>query len=172
MPHGSSSKNFWKFSEPFFTNQITNFDENVMMVEIEKVVSKNEEIADLFSTYFSDITKGLNIEGWLTSNLPCKDPLFNAIRKYEMYPSILKIKSVFKSIRLIDFSFVSSDDISKIVTSLDSTNKTSSVIPTKIVQFTNKEIFKDLANCINESIKRNEFPNEVTLHLYLKKRIH
>ena len=65
------------------------------MVEIEKVVSKNEEIAYLFNTYCSDITKGLNIERWLTSNLPCKDPLFNAIRKYEMYSSTLKIKSVF-----------------------------------------------------------------------------
>ena len=77
-----------------------------------------------------------------------------------MHPNILKIKSVFKSIRLFDFNFVSSDDISKIVTSLDSTKKTSGVIPTKIVKLANKEICKDLANCINESIKKNEFPNE------------
>ena len=26
IPHGSPSKNFWKFCKPFFTNQITNFD--------------------------------------------------------------------------------------------------------------------------------------------------
>ena len=80
-----------------------------------------------------------------------------------MHPSILKIKSqisVFKSIRLFDFNFVSSGDISKIITSLDSTKKTSGVIPTKIVKLKNKEICKDLANCINESIKKNEFPNE------------
>ena len=62
MPHGSSSKNFWKFCKPFFTNQITNFDDKIMLVENEKVVSKNEEIAYLFNTYFNDITKGLNIE--------------------------------------------------------------------------------------------------------------
>ena len=89
-----------------------------MLVENEKVVSKNEEIAYLFNTYFSDITKGLNIERWLTSTLPCKDPLVNAIRKYEMH-----IKSVFQSIRLFNFNFASSDDISKPITSLDSTNK-------------------------------------------------
>ena len=82
------------------------------------------------------------------------------------------LKSNQSSIRLIDFSFVSSGDIFKIITSLDSTNKTSSVIPTKTVKLTNKEICKDLAHCIDESIKRNEFPNEVTLYLYLKKRIH
>ena len=96
--------------------------------------------------------KVLNIERWPISNLPCKDPLVNVIRKYEMHPSILKIKSVFKSIRLFDFNFVSSDDISKIITSLDSTKKDSGVIPTKNVKLANKEICKDLANCINECV--------------------
>ena len=128
---------------------------------VEKVVSKNEETAYLFNTYFNDITKGLNIEREPISNLPCKDPLVNAIRKCEIHPSILKIKSVFKSIKPFDYSFVSSYDISKIITSLDSTKKTSGVIPTKIVKLANKEICKDLANCINESIKKNKFPNEL-----------
>ena len=141
LPHGSSSKNFWKFCKPFLTNQITNFDDKIILVENEKVVSKNEGIAYLFNTYFNDVTKRLNVKRWLTSNLPCKDLLVNAIRKYEMYPSILKIKSVFKSIRLFDFNFPSSDDISKIITSLDSIKKTSGDIPTKVVKLTNKEIF-------------------------------
>ena len=81
-----------------------------------------------------------------------------------MHPSILKIKSFFTSIRLFDFNFVSSDDTSKIIISLDSTKKnkkTSGVIPTKTVKLANKEICKDLANCINESIKKNKFPNEL-----------
>ena len=43
-PHGSSSKNVWKFCKPFFTNQITNFDDKIMLVENEKVVSKNEVV--------------------------------------------------------------------------------------------------------------------------------
>ena len=38
-PHGSSSKNFCKFCKPFFTNQITNFDDKIVLVENEKVVS-------------------------------------------------------------------------------------------------------------------------------------
>ena len=109
----------------------------------------------------------LNFERWQCSKLPCEDPLVNAIRKYEMHPSILKIKSVFTSMRLFDFNFVSSDDMSKILSSLDSTKKTSSVIPTKIAKLANKEICTDLANCINESIKKQK-----TLHLYLKKSIH
>ena len=54
------------------------------------------------------------------------------MRKYEKHHSILKIKSVFKSIRLFNFNFVSNHGISKIITSLDSTKKSSGAIPTKI----------------------------------------
>ena len=78
-----------------------------------------------------------------------------------MYTTILKIKPVFTSIRLFGFNFVSTDDISEIITPLDSTKKTGGVIPTKIVKLANKETCKDLAHCINESIKKNEFPNEL-----------
>ena len=107
------------------------------------------------------LLKGLNIERWLISNLPCKDSLVNTVRKYQVHPSILKIKSLFQSITLFDFNFVSSDDISKTITSLDSTKKTSGVIQTKIIKLANKEICKDIAKYIYESIKKNEFPNEL-----------
>ena len=93
--------------------------------------------------------------------LPCEDPLVNAIRRYGMHHSIHKINSVFTSMRLFDFNFASSDDMSKIITSLDSTKKSNGVIPTIIVKLANKEICMDLANCINESFKKNEFPNEL-----------
>ena len=106
----------------------------------------------LFSTYFYDTTKGSNSERWLTSNLPCKDPLVNAIRKYEMHPSILKIKSVFKSIKLFNFNFVSSDDISKIITSLDLTKKTSGVIPKKIVELSQTKKFVRIQQTVSTSL--------------------
>ena len=107
----------WKFFKPLFTRKIKNFKSKIMLVENEKVVSTNEEIAYLFNTNFNDIIKVLNTERQQCSNLPCEDPLVNAIRKNEMNPSILKIKSVFTPIRLFHFNFVSSDDISKIITS-------------------------------------------------------
>ena len=63
--------------------------------------------------------------------------------------------------RLFDLNFVNSDDMSKIITSSDSTKKSNDVIPKKIVKLANKEIRMGLANCINESFKKNEFPNEM-----------
>ena len=91
------------------------------------------------------------------------DPLVNAIQKYENHPSIIKIKSSVETTQLFDFNFVSSDDISKITNSLDPTKKTIGAIPTKIVKLANKQICTDLANCINECIKKNKFPKELKI---------
>ena len=148
MPHGASSKIFLKFCKPFFSNKTTNFDDKIILVEKVEVVSKNEEIATHFNNYFNDITKGLNIKKWCISDKSSDDPLVNAIRKYENHPGIIKIKSSVETKQLFDFNFVSSDDISKIINSLDPTKKTSGAIPTKIVKLANKQICKDLANCI------------------------
>ena len=163
MPHGASTKNFWKFCKPFFSNKTTNFHDKIILVEKGEAVSKNEEIATHFNNYFNYITKGLNIKKWCISEKLSDDPLVSAIRKYENYPSIIKIKSSVETTELFDFNFVSSDDIYKIINSLNPTKKTSGAIPTKIVKLANKQICKDLANCINECIQQNKFPNELKI---------
>ena len=163
MPHGASSKNFWKFFKPFFSNKTTSFDNKIILVEKGEVVSKDEEIATQFNNYFNDITKRLNIKKWSISDKLSDDPLVNAIRKYENHPSIIKIKSSVETTQLFDFKFVSSDDISKIINSLDPTKRKIGAIPTKIVKLANKQICKDLANCINEFIKQNKFLNELKI---------
>ena len=91
------------------------------------------------------------------------DPLVNAIRKYENNQSIIKIKSSVETTQLFDFNFVRSNDISKIINSLDPTKKTSVAVPTKIVKLANKQICKDLANFINECIKQNKFSDELKI---------
>ena len=68
MPHGASSKNFWKFCKPLFSNKTTHFDNKIILVEKGEVVSKNGEIATHFNNYFNDITKGLNIKEWCISD--------------------------------------------------------------------------------------------------------
>ena len=132
-------------------------------MEKGKVVSKTEEIAAHFNNYFNDITEGLKIKKWCISDTLPDDTLANAIRKHENHPSIIKSKSSVETAQLFHFSFASSDDISKIINSMDSTKKTSGAIPIKIVKLVNKKIFKDLANCINECIKQSKFSNELKI---------
>ena len=69
----------------------------------------------------------------------------DATRNYENHPGLTKNKSPVEATQLINFNFVNSDDISKIMNLLDPTKKTNSAIPTKIVKLANKQICKDLA---------------------------
>ena len=86
-----------------------------------EVVSKNDEIATHFNSYFNEVTKELNIKKWCISDKLSDDPRVKAIRKYENHPSIIKIKSSVETTQLFDFNSVSSDDISKIINSMDPT---------------------------------------------------
>ena len=81
------------------------------------------------------------------------DPLVNAIRKYEIHPSTIKTESSVEETQLFDFNFVISDDVSKIINSLNAAKKASNVIPRKIARLANKQICKDLTNYINKCIK-------------------
>ena len=149
--------------QTILSNKTTNCDDKIILLEKGKVVSKNEEIATHFNNYFNDITKGLKIKKWCISGKLPDDPLVNAIRKYEKHPSIITIKSSAETTQLFDFNFVSRDDISKIKYPLDPTKKASVAIPSKIVKLANKKICNDLANCINECVKQNKFPNKLKI---------
>ena len=157
MPHVASSKKFWKFCEPLFSNKTNNFDHKIILVEKGEKVCRNEEIATHFNNYLNDITEELNIKKWCISDKLSDDPLVNAIRKYENRPCIIKIKSSVEITQLFDFNFVSSGDISKIINSMDSTKKTNGAIPIKIVKLEYKKVRKDLANCINECKRKRSF---------------
>ena len=151
------------FRKPYFSNETTDFDLKIILVEKEEVISKNEEIATHFYYYFNDITKVLNIKKLSISDELFDYPLKNAIRKYGNHESIIKIKSSVETTQFFDFNFVSSDDISKIINSMDPTKTTSGAIPIKIVKLANKQIYKDLVNGINKCITQNKYRNELKI---------
>ena len=108
-------------------------------MEKEKVVYIN--------SYLNDITMGINIEKWCTINRLHNEPIVNTIEKYKNHVSIIKIKSSFETAELIDFDFVSINNISKFINPWDITKKTSGAVSTKIMKLANKQICKGLANC-------------------------
>ena len=92
MPHGASSKNFWKFCKPFFSNNNKFWRQNYTGWKRRRSLS-NEEIATHFNNNFNGIAKGVNIKKWSISYKLSNDQLVSAIRKDEHHPSISKIKS-------------------------------------------------------------------------------
>ena len=65
------------------------------MIDGEKIISKDEDMANTLSNYFENAVKSLEIivnKEILTSVIGTDNPIDNAIKKYETHPSILLIK--------------------------------------------------------------------------------
>ena len=88
MKKVTDNKHFWKTIKPEFTDKILK-DEKIILVEDDKVVTAETDLAKIFKDHFENIVESLHIE------LPCKvhlnrDP--SATKNFSQHPSILKIK--------------------------------------------------------------------------------
>ena len=66
-------------------------------MEKGEIVYQNDEIATQFNSYFSDITKGLDIKEYCISNKFFHDPLVNAI---QMFVALISKLQLLKTIRI------------------------------------------------------------------------
>ena len=83
-------KHFWKTIKPNFTDKVLK-DEKIVLVEDDKVITVDTDLAETFKNHFKNIVESLHIER------PCKfdfdkEPVANAIKNISQHPSILKIK--------------------------------------------------------------------------------
>ena len=99
--------------------------ENIVLVEKNKIISENSEVAQEFNDHF-EITVDtlgivenellLNNHGMIGSN---KHGVENAILTFETHPSILSIKENVMIDCKFSFSLISADDINKEINSLN-----------------------------------------------------
>ena len=80
------------------------------------------------------------------------------IENYQNHPSIIKIKKIVKKKTIFDFPEVTTEDLNKIIKSLNP-NKTvsSDRIPLKIIKTDANVIDSHLAYIINKDLKENKF---------------
>ena len=57
----SNSKTFWSPIRPVFTDEVKT-SSKIILIENKKIISKNNELADIFSDYFSNIYKEKDTE--------------------------------------------------------------------------------------------------------------
>ena len=55
-----NSKPFWKACKPYFSNKNSNIQENMMLLEKDKLLSKQKDVASTFNKLFGSITDSLN----------------------------------------------------------------------------------------------------------------
>ena len=88
----SDNRKFWKTVGPLFSEKAFH-KESIILNNNNKIISNNEELAEIFNKHFSKIVEKLDIDETLASNIASSDitdPVFNAIKKYEDHPSIKK----------------------------------------------------------------------------------
>ena len=59
----TENNSFWKAIKPLFT-EIHLFHNNITLVEKEEIIPRDPDVAEILNTYFSNIVKGLDIEGY------------------------------------------------------------------------------------------------------------
>ena len=86
--------------KPLFSDKVKSAD-SITLIENNKIVSDDKEVADIFNTFFGNAVEMLNIESYehfsfdeyfLCKDTENEDPIKRAIEKYADHPSIKKIK--------------------------------------------------------------------------------
>ena len=156
----SDNKTFWKTIKPNFTEK-TIKDQKITLVENDSVISEDSELAEVFSKYFENVVKNLNIQRPIFSQ-EHDDPIANAITNFEQHPSILKIKENRNVCSPFSFEPVSLDEITKETLNLDASKATQkSDIPTKIIK-QNQDIFSEfIFENVNNVIDTDIYPEQL-----------
>ena len=101
-------------------NVILNSNE---VVENEKLIDKNHEVAKILTKHFSGIVDKLNIFEWLSCETEyTEDQLTNIFNKYKSHPSIKKIKRNYTIKQKLSFKPVTVKDIENVIKNIP-TNK-------------------------------------------------
>ena len=128
------------------------------MLEKDKILRYDNEVAKEFHSYFNSIVSSLGItenEYTIQKNMPSSEPIDKAIMKSQFHPSILLIKSKTNTSTSFSFTEIETDLVDKEIRSLHSKKSgTQNDIPAKI--------FKKCASSIAKNFQRN-FKNRAWL---------
>ena len=137
---GTDNKKFWKTIKPFFSEKNTTRPK-ITIVEKDKVVTNNCEIAGIMNEYFVNITKNLNIPNIVLESTPGNlnnlnvDHIDEIIQSYSKHSSIQKIKEIVNSTVPFRFDKTNETRISNEILALNS-DKASGPdnIPSKVLK--------------------------------------
>ena len=90
------NKKFWKTVKSSFSDKSNNF-ESINLVENNSIIADDNEVANIFNEYFSNLVEGLNLhfpENLINHYCIGEDPISSAILKYQNHSSITAIRKI------------------------------------------------------------------------------
>ncbi len=160
------NKKFWQSIKPLFSNKVKVSEKNITIVENGKITSINCEVAEKLNHYFIESVINLDIEPF-APNLGNDLNIYNIddiLRKYEIHPSILKIKETVKIGNKFNFSDSTSNAFEDEINRLDHTKAgMENDFPAKILIGNNDIISPYLSAIYNNSKNNNTYPANLKL---------
>ena len=143
-----NSKPFWNKCKPYFSNKHAHGESKIILiekenvtltsnevVENEKLIVKNDEIAKIFNKDFSETVDKLNIFEWSSCETEyTEDQLTNTINKYKSHLSIKKIKSNYTIKQKCSFKPVTVKDIENVIKNIPTNKVTGGEIPLNVLK--------------------------------------
>ena len=162
----TDNRKFWKIIKPLFSEK--HFSSNkITLIEGEEIISNDQEIAELFNSFFANIVEKLDIEGFSTCDYsydPEMDYISNIIKKFSNHPSIIKIKENVNVNAQFSFTTVNNTIMTDKINSLDKKKPTTfNNIPTKLLVENNDIISPFITEMYNQSNRKCIFPNSLKL---------
>ena len=130
------------------------------MIEGEEIIQEDSEVAKVFSDFFSNSVKSLDVEipnVYLQESVVSDDPIDKIIHKYSNHPSIKLITdNVIKS--KFSFSEVTLSDVMKVVAALKSRKASiCNSIPIKILKENSNVCCEPSTHIVNNDISNSCF---------------
>ena len=128
------------------------------VVENEKLIVKNDEIAKIFNKHFSETVDKLNIFEWSSCETEyTEDQLTNTNNKYKSHLSIKKIKSNYTIKQKCSFKPVTVKDIENVIKNIPTNKVTGGEIPLNVLKQSDFT-YVMLRDCKNNSLLKGSFP--------------
>ena len=132
-----NDKQFWKSVKPLFSNVDPTRD-SIILIEGDKILSRDEEVSECFNKYFSNITDSLDIAPSfkevhedVTVELTVNQMIEKAVEKYKNHPSIRRIgDNCDMANSKFEFTHVLPNEVGKQIDVLNSDKANSGKIPT------------------------------------------
>ena len=162
----SDNKIFWKRISPLFSNKIK-AKEKITLVENEKIISNDLEIANTFNNYFGKIVQNLDIprnrNHISNTHLAQVNPVLGCIEKFSEHTSIKNIKNRMSNLNCnFKFEYEDKDFFQKEIENLCIKKATQqSDIPVRIMKENNDLCSYILHHSFNNSVSSSVFPNDL-----------
>ena len=134
-----TSKDFSKYSKPYFSNKSLMRESIVLHDDGKNVITDEISIASLLNNYFVNIAKDLNVTPWkscpdnLETNQSALNDMDQILRVYQDHPSIKAILDA-KCGSTFSFPHVTANQVQRAIADVDPRKAVSGPIPTKVLQ--------------------------------------